>query len=70
MHSASKNQAQYNDQEALLTRKEVGFLLRLHPGTIKRLEKRGALKAIKINSRVTRYLRSEVQKLIEGGAIS
>ncbi len=69
MRTVFNTQLHQNDPESLLTRKEVGHLLRLHPGTVKRLEHRGALKSIKLNSRVTRYLRSEVQKLIAAGTI-
>lgn len=37
----------------------------VHPGTVKRWEQAGYLRAIKINARVTRYHEAEVQRFIQ-----
>jgi hypothetical protein len=48
----------------LYTRRDVATLLACCTETVKRLERRGALPAIKINSRVTRYEQAAVEKMI------
>lgn len=51
----------------LMTIMEVANLLRVAPLTLKRWEKKGHIKAIRINSRGDRrYLRSEINKLLGG----
>lgn len=49
----------------LLSRREVGEIAGVHPGTVKEWEFKGKLRAIKINSRVTRYEESEVRRFIQ-----
>lgn len=54
----------------LLSRRQVGDLLGVHEGTVKRWEFDGRLPAIKLNCRVTRYRESDVRKLVEGAAVA
>lgn len=52
----------------LLSRRQVGDLMGVHPGSVARYERSGLLKGIKINARVVRYLESEVQRFISKAA--
>ena len=54
----------------LLTRQETADRFSVHKETIKRWERKGLLKAIVINSRVTRYDPLEVERLIASGMVS
>jgi predicted site-specific integrase-resolvase len=47
-----------------LSRKEVAQIIGVHPGSIKRYEKRGLLSAVKINERMIRYHRDTVEEFI------
>lgn len=52
---------------SLLTLREVAQIFRVSFLTLKRWEKKGKIKAIRINSRGDRrYLRSEINKLLGG----
>ena len=44
-------------------------LLGVHTETIKRYQRRGLLPAIVLNSRLVRYERIAVEKLLEGGRV-
>lgn len=57
-------------QVRLLSRRQVGDLMGVHPGSVARYERAGLLKAIKINARVVRYPASEVQRLISRAAVT
>lgn len=48
----------------LLSRRQVGEILGVHPGSVARYERAGLLPAVKINARVTRYAEAEVRKFI------
>ena len=49
----------------LLSRKQVAKMAGVHPGTVKRWERRDkVLTPIRINSRVIRYDKAEVDKLL------
>ena len=51
----------------LLSRKQVAKMAGVHPGTVKRWERRDkVLTPIRINSRVVRYNKTEVEKLLGG----
>jgi len=50
--------------DPLLTRRQVADLLSVHPETIKRMEKRGEIAAVRLNSRNVRYRASEIDALI------
>ena len=51
----------------LVSRKEVAEMAGVHPGTVKRWERRDkVLTPIRINSRVVRYNKAEVEKLLGG----
>jgi predicted site-specific integrase-resolvase len=56
----------YNDNGSvrLLSRKQVAKIAGVHPGTVKRWERRGLLKAKRINKRVVRYEWNEVMRLL------
>jgi predicted site-specific integrase-resolvase len=49
---------------ALVTRKELCALLRLHPASIRRLEKAGKLKAYHLSSKCARYHAADVDRLL------
>ena len=48
----------------LLTRKQVAELLAVSTESIKRYERRGVLRSIKLNSRLIRYRPEDVQRMI------
>lgn len=49
----------------LLSRKQIAKMAAVHPGTVKRWERRDkVLTPIRINSRVIRYDKAEVDKLL------
>ena len=52
-----------------LTRKEAAKIFGVHPMSLKRWEKSGKLRAIKITARTLRYDKREVLQLLEGGAV-
>lgn len=52
----------------LLTRRQVAELLAVSCESIKRYERRGALRSIKLNSRVIRYHPEDVQRMIEAAS--
>jgi predicted site-specific integrase-resolvase len=52
----------------LLTRRQVAQLLAVSTESIKRYERRGALRSIRLNSRVIRYRPEDVQRMIEEGS--
>lgn len=54
----------------LLSRRQVGVMCGVHEGTVKRWEFTGKLKAVKLNSRVTRYELEEVNRLIEEARVA
>jgi DNA-binding transcriptional regulator YhcF (GntR family) len=54
----------------LLSRRQVGEMIGVHPGSIARYERLGQLKAVKINARVTRYLETEVRRFIAQAAVA
>ena len=54
----------------LLSRRQVGEIACVHAGTVKRWEVSGALRAIKINARVTRYDESEVRRFIQEARVA
>jgi hypothetical protein len=49
----------------LLTRSEFADALNLCPHSIQRMEKRGLIRSIRINSRVIRYPISELERLLK-----
>ena len=51
----------------LLSRREVGERCGVHPGSVARWERQGLIKAVKLNSRVTRYPESELMRFIANG---
>ncbi len=53
----------------LLSRRQVARLLGVHTETIKRYQRRGLLPAIVLNSRLVRYERIAVEKLLERGRV-
>ncbi len=50
-----------------LTRKETAKIFGVHPGSLKRWEKSGKLRPIKLTARTLRYDKREVLQLLEGG---
>ena len=58
------NISQHKGALQLLSRKQVAEIAGVHPGTVKRWERRGLLKAYRINSRVVRYERHDVMELL------
>ena len=50
-----------------LTRKQAAKIFGIHPGSLKRWEKTGRIRAIKITPRCVRYDRREVEAMIAGG---
>ena len=62
--------AEAAQQGRLLSRRQVGDLMGVHPGSVARYERSGLLKAIKINARVVRYPEAEVQRFISKAAVA
>ncbi len=56
-------------ETTLLSRRQVARLLGVHTETIKRYQRRGLLPAIVLNSRLVRYERIAVEKLLAGGRV-
>jgi predicted site-specific integrase-resolvase len=54
----------------LLTRKRAALRLAVCTETIKRLEKRGRLPAVRINSRTVRYRTEDIEKLIRESLVT
>ena len=52
-----------------MSRRQVADLLGLHTETIKRYQHQGRLKAIILNSRLIRYERADVEKLLQSGKV-
>lgn len=48
----------------LLSRRDVGKICGVHPGSVARWESQGLLTGIKLNARVTRYREDDVSRLI------
>ena len=48
----------------LLTKDEVATMLKVHPRTIHRIFKSGKLKGIQLTSRVLRFRKDDVEKLL------
>lgn len=62
-----KNNFIHFTRTGLVSRKEVAEMAGVHPGTVKRWERRDkVLTPIRINSRVVRYNKAEVEKLLGG----
>lgn len=62
----SKNEdSQTNPTKAFLTREEAGNLLGVSPWTLRRWELKGVLPAVRLNRRVIRYRRSDIDALAE-----
>ena len=61
-----KHKSKHMGSLRLLSRKQVAEMAGVHPGTIKRWERRGLLKPIRINPRVVRYKAAEVMRLLGG----
>ena len=53
----------------LLSRREVAALIGVHTETIKRYQRKGLLPAIILNSRLIRYERADVEKLLQSGKV-
>jgi len=53
----------------LLSRRDAANLLRVDPRTIRRYECAGLIKPIRLNCRVTRYLREDIEKLVANYAL-
>ncbi len=53
----------------LMSRREVASMLGVHTETIKRYQRKGLLPAIVFNSRLIRYERTEVERLIQEGRV-
>ena len=58
------NKLQHKGSVRLLSRKQVAEIAGVHRETVKRWERRGLLKAYRINSRVVRYERHDVMELL------
>lgn len=58
------NISQHKGALQLLSRKQVAEMAGVHPGTVKRWEHSGLLKANRINSRVVRYEWHEVMRFL------
>lgn len=69
--SANQNKTAENEAPLkLLSRRQVGEIASVHAGTVKRWEVSGALRAIKINARVTRYDEAEVRRFIQEARVA
>ena len=53
-----------NILDVLLSRRQVAVMLGVSTETIKRRERDGLLKAIRFNSRLVRYRRADVERMI------
>jgi predicted site-specific integrase-resolvase len=51
-------------QIQLLSRRDVGRMCGVHPGSVARWERQGLLTGIKLNARVTRYRAEDVTRLV------
>ena len=61
------NYDKHKSRPELLSRKQIAKMAGVHPGTVKRWEYRDkSLTPIRINSRVVRYDKAEVDKLLGG----
>lgn len=54
-----------SETTGLLTRAEVASLLHVHTETVKRMEHRGELGSIRLNSRTVRYHPFEIRRFIQ-----
>jgi excisionase family DNA binding protein len=52
----------------LLTCQQVAEILRVHPRTVQRLERTGALRGIRLGRRAVRFRREDIQSFIESSA--
>jgi excisionase family DNA binding protein len=50
--------------EKLLTRREVSTLLHCSVGTVRRLERKGTLRPIRISDHMVRFVREEIERLL------
>jgi hypothetical protein len=55
-------------QPETLTRKQAAKIFGVHPGSLKRWEKSGKLRAIRITARSLRYDLRDIEAIISGGA--
>lgn len=51
-------------QIQLLSRRDVGRMCGVHPGSVARWERQGLLTGVKLNARVTRYRADDVARLV------
>ena len=72
----NKAQKSYNQDSSigspntdLMSRRQVANLFGVCTGTIKRWQHNGELKAVVLNPRLTRYERSEIERLLKEGRI-
>lgn len=60
--------------ERLISRRPAASLLDCCPATLRRMEQRGEIEAIRLSSRSTKYRLSDIQRLIEaaqaGGVVA
>ena len=66
---STNSQAECLNSGPLLSRKEVARFLGCHIETVKRMQRRGQLPAIILNSRLIRYERADVERLIQEGRV-
>jgi predicted site-specific integrase-resolvase len=59
-----------SEPRRLLSRRQVGALLGVHPGSVARYERAGRLKSVRINSRTIRYFADEVEKFIISASVA
>ena len=64
MDATAKTESALATNLRFLSRRQVGEMLGVHPGSVARYERAGLLPAVKINARVTRYSETEVRKFI------
>jgi excisionase family DNA binding protein len=50
----------------MMTRKEVAALLHCSVGTVRRLERKGTLRPVKISAHMVRFVKEEIEKLLAG----
>lgn len=67
MSTKTDETVQAGPKARLLSRRQVGELIGVHPGSVARYDRAGLLKGIKINARVVRYPEAEVQRFISSG---
>jgi transposase-like protein len=53
-------------QPETLTRKQAAKIFGVHPGSLKRWEKSGKLRPIKITARTLRYDKREIEAMLQG----